>query len=63
MSKKVVGFVLLFVIDVGVLAAMAWICSLTGERSFLDVFLPGLAVGGAVSLLMVFITVIVNKFF
>ena len=60
MSKKVVRSVLLFVLGVGLLAAVAWICSLTGERSFLDVFLPGLAMGGAVSLLMLFIAVITD---
>lgn len=60
MRKKVVRSVLLFVLGVGFLAAVAWICSLTGERSFLDVFLPGLAMGGVVSLLMLFIAVITD---
>lgn len=60
MSKKVVRSVLLFVLGVGILAAVAWICSLTGERSFLDVFLPGLALGGAVSLLMLLVAVITD---
>lgn len=60
MSEKIVRAVLLFVLGVGFLAAVAWICSLTGECSFLDVFLPGLAFGGAVSLLMLLVAVITD---
>ena len=63
MSRKVVGAVLLFVRCVGFLAAVAWICSLTGECSFLDVFLPGLAMGCAFSLLMALIAAVVRIFF
>lgn len=62
-SKKVVGSVLLFVIGVGFIAALAWLYSLTGKCSFLDVFLPGLAASGAALLLMAIIIVIITKLF